>query len=50
MLQPTDEVELRIYPVNRYVNDVRRDGPKLIEPLAAPTTAAGTATETTFGL
>ncbi|MGH2477596.1 MAG: SOS response-associated peptidase [Candidatus Limnocylindrales bacterium] len=34
MLQPTDEVDLRIYPVNRYVNDVRRDGPELIEPLA----------------
>jgi len=35
MLQPTDEVDLRVYPVNRYVNDVRRDGPELIEPLLA---------------
>ncbi len=35
MLQPSDEVALRIYPVNRYVNDVRRDGPELIEPLVA---------------
>ena len=34
MLQPTDEIALRIYAVNRYVNDVRRDGPDLIEPLA----------------
>lgn len=33
MLEPSDGVELRIYPVNRYVNDVRRDGPELIEPL-----------------
>ena len=36
LLQPTDAVPLRVYPVNRYVNDVRRDGPDLIEPLAAP--------------
>jgi putative SOS response-associated peptidase YedK len=35
MLQPTDEIALDIYAVNRYVNDVRRDGPELIEPLAA---------------
>ncbi len=34
MLRPTDAVPLRIYPVNRYVNDVRRDGPELIEPLS----------------
>ena len=34
MLQPTDEIPLRLYAVNRYVNDVRRDGPELIEPLA----------------
>ncbi len=39
MLEPSDAVPLRVYPVNRYVNDVRRDGPELIEPLttvAAP--------------
>jgi len=50
MLQPTDAVPLRIYPVNRYVNDVRRDGPELIEPqwpLAAATTAGA---ESTLGL
>ena len=45
MLQPTDAIQLRIYPVNRYVNDVRRDGPELIEPLSVPV-AAATAEET----
>jgi putative SOS response-associated peptidase YedK len=47
MLEPSDDVELRIYPVNRYVNDVRRDGPDLIEPLAMPAAAAG---ELTLGM
>lgn len=46
MFQPTDTIPLRIYPVNRYVNDVRRDGSELIEPLVAP---AGTAAEATLG-
>ena len=51
MLRPTDDVELRIYPVNRYVNDVRRDGPELIEPLSAAAITAATATaEGTLGL
>jgi len=51
MLRPTDAVQLRIYPVNRYVNDVRRDGPELIEPLsAAAITAATAAAEGTLGL
>lgn len=36
MLQPTDEVEVRIHPVERFVNDVRRDGPELIEPITLP--------------
>ena len=50
MLQPTDDVELRIYPVNRYVNDVRQDGPELIEPLSDPPAAGvATATEGTLG-
>ena len=40
MLQPTDEVALRVYAVNRYVNDVRRDGPELIEPLLEVATDA----------
>ena len=44
MLEPSDSVAVSIYPVNRYVNDVRRDGPELIEPLmeAAATPAEGT--------
>jgi putative SOS response-associated peptidase YedK len=51
MLRPTDAVQLRIYPVNRYVNDVRRDGPELIEPLSAAAITAPTATaEGTLGL
>jgi putative SOS response-associated peptidase YedK len=33
LLQPTDELALRVYAVNRDVNDVRRDGPELIAPL-----------------
>jgi putative SOS response-associated peptidase YedK len=48
MLQPTDAIPLRIYPVNRYVNDVRRDGPELIEPLATRA-AAVAAAEGTLG-
>jgi putative SOS response-associated peptidase YedK len=47
MLQPTDEILLRIYPVNRHVNDVRRDGPELIEPLAV---AAAVPAEGTLGI
>jgi putative SOS response-associated peptidase YedK len=39
MLEPTDDIALRIYAVNRDVNDVRRDGPELIEPLIAPPAA-----------
>jgi putative SOS response-associated peptidase YedK len=41
MLRPSDAIPLRIYPVNRYVNDVRRDGPDLIEPLAAGSAHVG---------
>jgi putative SOS response-associated peptidase YedK len=47
MLEPSDAVAVRIYPVNRYVNDVRRDGPELIEPLMA---AAATPAEGTLGI
>lgn len=32
LLTPNEDVALRIFPVERYVNDVRRDGPELIEP------------------
>ena len=35
LLIPNDDVDLTIYPVVRDVNDVRRDGPGLIEPLPA---------------
>jgi putative SOS response-associated peptidase YedK len=35
ILQPTDDVLLRIRPVSRLVNDVRNDGPELIEPVRA---------------
>jgi putative SOS response-associated peptidase YedK len=35
LLLPSDAVELRIYAVSRAVNDVRQDGPGLIEPLVA---------------
>jgi putative SOS response-associated peptidase YedK len=34
LLQPNEVVDLEIHAVPRYVNDVRRDGPELIEPLA----------------
>lgn len=34
MLEPHDDLELRIHPVSRLVNDVRNDGPALIEPFA----------------
>ena len=52
MLEPSDAVAVRIYPVNRYVNDVRRDGPELIEPLlaVAGTPAEGTPAEGTLGI
>lgn len=33
MLEPSDDVSLEIYPVPRLVNDVRRNGPELIERL-----------------
>ncbi len=52
MLQPSDAVDLRIYPVNRYVNDVRRDGPELIDPLVAldQAIAAAGPVEETLGI
>ena len=34
LLVPNEEVALEVYAVRRDVNDVRRDGPELIEPLA----------------
>jgi putative SOS response-associated peptidase YedK len=41
LLQPTDDIALRIYAVSRAVNDVRRDGPELIEPLIVSAVADG---------
>ncbi len=31
LLALTDDIDLEIYPVERFVNDVRRDGPELIQ-------------------
>jgi putative SOS response-associated peptidase YedK len=36
MLEPTDEVALRIEPVSDLVNNVRNDGPALIQPIDLP--------------
>ena len=46
LLAPNDGVSLRIHPVARFVNDVRRDGPELIEPIVP---AAVEATADTLG-
>ena len=43
LLQPIDDIDLTIHPVERLVNDVRRDGPELIAPLAPPLTLSGLA-------
>jgi putative SOS response-associated peptidase YedK len=40
LLQPTDEIALRAYAVEKLVNDVRKDGPELLVPLAADPLAA----------
>jgi putative SOS response-associated peptidase YedK len=34
LFEPDDDLALDIYPVRRLVNDVRQDGPELIERLA----------------
>ena len=34
MLIPNEDVDLDVYAVERFVNDVRSDGPELIERLA----------------
>jgi len=47
MLQPSDDLALDVYAVNRDVNDVRRDGPELIEPLLVTPSAA--VSEATLG-
>jgi putative SOS response-associated peptidase YedK len=40
ILQPSDELPLLIRPVSRLVNDVRNDGPELIEPVGVDSAAA----------
>jgi putative SOS response-associated peptidase YedK len=50
MLEPTNDVELRIHPVERHVNDVRRDGPELIEPLRALPAGKASGDADTLGL
>lgn len=35
LFEPNEAVDLRIRPVSRLVNDVRQDGPALVEPLVA---------------
>jgi putative SOS response-associated peptidase YedK len=36
LLVPNETVGLEAYAVERFVNDVRRDGPELIAPLGQP--------------
>jgi putative SOS response-associated peptidase YedK len=48
LLGPTEDVPMRAYPVERLVNDVRKDGPELLVPLAAD--PAATASASTLGL
>ena len=43
LLVPNEDLELEVYPVERFVNDVRRDGPELIVPLVPPLTLSGAA-------
>lgn len=43
LLVPTPEGELELYPVSRRVNDVRNDGPDLVEPIPASEVATGPA-------
>jgi putative SOS response-associated peptidase YedK len=41
LLVPTPEGELELYPVSRRVNDVRNDGPDLIERIPESAVAGG---------
>jgi len=40
LFEPSDEIELRIWPVRALVNNVRNDGPELFEPLPAGVASA----------
>jgi putative SOS response-associated peptidase YedK len=44
LLEPSDEVLLRIDPVRDLVNNVRNDGPELVEPIELPSQVAPAAT------
>ena len=51
LFEPSDEVELRIWPVSQLVNNVRNDGPALFEPVAIGAEApAGDAADAQRGL
>jgi putative SOS response-associated peptidase YedK len=43
LFEPTDEIALRIEPVRDLVNNVRNDGPELVEPIDLAAIAADTA-------
>jgi putative SOS response-associated peptidase YedK len=44
LLEPSDEVALRIWPVSPLVNNVRNDGPALVEPVDPDAAPAGAGT------
>ena len=50
LLIPNEDLDLEVYAVERFVNDVRRDGPELIEPLSPLAAATAAGTERTLGL
>jgi putative SOS response-associated peptidase YedK len=41
LLVPSDDGWLEMYPVSRRVNDVRNDGPDLVEPISPEDVATG---------
>ena len=45
LFEPTDEVDLRVQPVRDLVNNVRNDGPELVEPIDPVAVAAARARE-----
>jgi putative SOS response-associated peptidase YedK len=50
LLVPTPDGDLEVYPVSRAVNDVRNNGPELIEPVPDPPAGASTPTHDPEGL
>jgi putative SOS response-associated peptidase YedK len=49
LFEPSDEIELRIWPVRPLVNNVRNDGPELFEPIEIEAGAASAAQEVQHG-